>query len=200
MKLYYSPNSPFARVARVAAIECELAPLIEHVEVVNRSADNPLLEHSPVCRVPTLVDGTLVLGEARNICAYFDHIADEPRFLSSSQSSWLSLSFESMALGFLDAAGVWVRENRRDKDQVSTFILGVEEQRAKRCLDHFEVRLSPPTDRPISWDFGGIAIGCALGILDHNSLLQDWRSSHPYVADWYREQSKRESMLSTCPR
>ncbi|MEM9030560.1 MAG: glutathione S-transferase N-terminal domain-containing protein [Pseudomonadota bacterium] len=200
MQLYYSRNSPFARVVRVAAIECGLAPRIDHVEVVNRDPDSPLLAFSPVCRVPTLVDGTLVIGEARNICAYFDHLVGEPTFLAGSQASWSGLAFESMALGFLDATGVWVRENRREKHQVSDFIMQVEHQRANRCLDDFETKLSSQTDASIAWDFAGLAVACAIGVLDHNELLSGWRATRPKLALWYEENASRASMCDTQPR
>lgn len=86
MKLFYTQNSPYARVARIAVLESGLADEVEHVKVVNRSPESPLLEYSPTGRAPTLVDGDLVLGESRHVCAYLDHKQGTARFFGYLKS------------------------------------------------------------------------------------------------------------------
>jgi glutathione S-transferase len=197
MKLYYSQNSPYARIARIAAIESGIANQIEHVEVVNRSPDNPLLLHSPVCRVPTLVHDDMVLGEAKNICAYFDHIVGQSRFFARTDAKvWRELAFESMVVGFLEGIACWIRENRRAADERSSFLLEVERQRVERCLDHFQ----SAADRSLRhWNFCGIALACALGAMEFHCLLDGWNVTRPTLAAWYRDCSGRSSMVETRP-
>ncbi len=200
MKLYYSKNSPYARVVRVAAIECGIADEIEHVAVVNRTPDNPLLAHSPVCRVPTLVCDDLVLGEARNICAYFDHIAGRSTFLAYNESErWQELAFESMVVGFLDGIVAWARENRRDDSERSAFILDVERQRAERCINHFETTFQRERAPKQAWNFCTITLASALGLVEYAGFHDDWASNHPALAKWFEEQDRRASMKATRP-
>ena len=86
MKLFYTQNSPYARVARIAVIEANLNAEVEHVKVVNRDVDSPLLGYNPTCRVPTLVDGEIMLGETRNICAYLYSLTGKNRFVKRSET------------------------------------------------------------------------------------------------------------------
>lgn len=197
MKLFTTPLSPYARIARVAAIEAGLTARIDEIQVVNRSPDSPLLAYSPVCRVPTLVDGDLVLGEARNICAYFDRLSGEARCFPDGQAAdWQALGVESMVIGFLDGVAAWNRELRREPAAQSGFLLKVEDQRARRCLDHLEpLCLAEPAAWP--WDFTRIALASTLGILDHGLPELDWRQAHPRLAAWFEAVQTRPSMRAT---
>jgi glutathione S-transferase len=198
MKLFYSPNSPYARIARVAAIESGVASAIEHVQVRNRASESPLLDCSPVGRVPTLVSGELVLCEARNICSYFGALTGSVQFFPR-RNDWVSLSLESMIVGFLDGVAVWIRERRRNTHEQSGFLLQVEEQRAKRCLAYFErqVAASPPGLN--HWSFAEIALACALEIMEFNSLVEGWPDDCPALKSWLHDRSTRTSMLETRP-
>lgn len=196
MKLFYSRNSPYARIARVAAIESGLAGEIEHIEVVNRSPDSPLLRYSPVCCVPTLVHDGLVLGEARNICAYLDHLAGQPQLLENGRRRWDELGLESIIVGFLDGIAVWARECRRPAEEQSAFLFEVEKKRAIRCLDHFESSAVP---RPESREFSRIALACALGAMEFHALMYGWDQRCPVLSEWYRERAECGSMAITRP-
>ncbi len=200
MKLFVTPNSPYARIARIAAIEAGLAEAIEEVRVVNRSPDSPLLAHSPVCRVPTLVEGALVLGEARNICAYFDRVSGRARcFPEGRADDWQARGLESLVTGFLDGVAVWNRELRRAPAAQSAFLLEVEARRATRCLDHLEA-VCPEEAAAWPWDFTRIALAATLGILDHGLPDLDWRQGRPRLAAWFEAASARPSMRATAPQ
>ncbi len=45
MKLFYTPNSPYARIARVAALELYLGERIEMRKVTVREANSELLDY-----------------------------------------------------------------------------------------------------------------------------------------------------------
>ena len=209
MKLFTTPNSPYARIARIAAIEAGLVERIEEIRVVNRSPDSPLLAYSPVCRVPTLVDGALVLGESRSICGYFDRLTGQARCFPTAQADdwqaddwqaddWQARALEGMVIGFLDGVAVWNRELRRDAAAQSAFLLEVEALRAGRCLAYLEpVCPADPTAWP--WDFTRTALAATLGILDHGLPELDWRPAHPRLAAWFETASARSSMRATRP-
>lgn len=76
MQLFYSQNSPYARIARMAVREFGLLDRVEERKAANRQPDNPVLAFSAAGRVPTLVDGDLVLTEARYV---FDYLAAKGR-------------------------------------------------------------------------------------------------------------------------
>ena len=65
MRLYYTANSPYARMARVAARESGLADRIEEIEAVTRAAGSPHFAVTPLARVPVLVDGAATLAAMR---------------------------------------------------------------------------------------------------------------------------------------
>jgi glutathione S-transferase len=71
MKLYSSPGSPNALRARAVAFELGLAPEIINVNI--GAGENRLPEYlklNPNGKVPTLVDGDVVIWESRAINAY----------------------------------------------------------------------------------------------------------------------------------
>jgi glutathione S-transferase len=71
MKLYNSPGSPNALRSRAVAFELGLDPEIINVNIGNGDNRKPeYLAINPTGRVPTLVDGDLVLWESRAINAY----------------------------------------------------------------------------------------------------------------------------------
>ncbi|MEO1225337.1 MAG: glutathione S-transferase family protein [Pseudomonadota bacterium] len=197
MQVFYSDNSPYARIVRVAAREARLHDRITWVRVRNRAPGSPLLAYSPVCRVPTLVEGDLVLGEARNICDYFGGVAGGTPLLPD-ESDWAARGLESMMTGFLDGIAVWVRELRRSVPHRSDFLLDVEAKRANRCLGHFEVTWKG-LDGPPEWDFGHMALACALDIADLNALMSGWPHEHPTLASWFADRRTRPSMIATKP-
>lgn len=200
MKLFVTPNSPYARIARIAAIEIGLADRIEHIYVVNRTPDSPLLAFSPVCRVPTLVFGELVVTEARHICAYFDEFMGLKRFFPARHvDRWQEIGLEGTIMGFLDGLAVWVRENRRLPEERSAFLLEVEAARAERCLDWLEARVQNAVLHSQRWDFSAIALACALGLADHSLDGLDWRRDRPGLESWYRDRSQMSALIKTMP-
>jgi len=71
MKLYNSPGSPNALRSRAVAYELGLDPEIINVNIGNGENRKPeYLAVNPTGRVPTLVDGDLVVWESRAINAY----------------------------------------------------------------------------------------------------------------------------------
>ncbi|MEX2629145.1 MAG: glutathione S-transferase family protein [Tistlia sp.] len=193
MKLFYSRNSPYARIARIAALESGRTD-IEMVRVQNRAPDSPLLAYSPVCRVPTLVDGELVLGEAANVWRYLRSLSDSGR---PERRGWPEVAFESMALGFLEGIAAWVREHRREPAERSAFLIEIERRRAGRCLAYFDQRVEAGAAAP--WDLAQVALVCGLDLMDHYRLVEEWEVDHHRLFAWLDEQRRRPAAKATRP-
>lgn len=200
MKLFISPNSPYGRIARIAAIEIGLADRIEHIYVENRTHDNPLLQYSPVARVPTLVFGDLVISESRHICAYFDEFMGVRRFFPARHvDKWQEVGLEGVVVGFLDGLAVLAREFRRDETLRAGDIVEWETTRAERCLDWIEKKTENAVFHSRRWDFPAIALACALGLADHSLSRLDWRDGRPHLDKWYTDRLQLSAMIKTMP-
>lgn len=196
MKLFYTPNSPYARVARVAALSLNLGERIEMRKVTVREANSELLDYNPTGKVPTLeTDDKFILSETRIICAYLNCFNDDIKLVANI-SDTSSLQLEGMVGGFLDGIAVWVREIRRPLGEQSPPVIELERLRALRCLEHFE-KLSDRLDQRSK--LGHIMLGCTLGIMEARLREFQWRQKHLRLANWYDEFSSRPSMQATVP-
>ncbi|NKB59680.1 MAG: hypothetical protein GKS00_25455 [Alphaproteobacteria bacterium] len=197
MKLYYTPNSPYARMCRITA---ELAGLTDQMElewVTLRSPDNPVIALSPLGRVPALVGGELVLTEARHICAYLDEKGGKATTVAA-YGNWQALAAEAEALAFLDAVTVWSREVRRADDVQSDFLLEVADEQARRELSHLDAALDAPEAAP-PLNFETICLLTALGMMRFYELVPDWRDSYPRVAIWSDAYDALPIVVGTAP-
>lgn len=196
MKLFYTPNSPYARVARVAALELNLADQIEMKKVIVREPNSELLNYNPTGKVPTLeTDDKFILSETRIICAYLNRFNDDIKLFANIFDA-SSLQLEGIVGGFLDGIAVWVREIRRTLDEQSPSVIELEQLRALRCLEHFE-KLSDRLAQQSK--FSHIMLGCTLGIMEARLTQFQWRQKHLRLANWYDEFSSCSSMQATVP-
>ena len=180
MRLFYSQNSPYARVARIAVLESSLTNTVESIQVVNRSADNPLQALSPTRRVPTLVDGDLVLGETRLICAYLDDLQERAQFFPAGPPDWQSVSTESVVIAFMDSVVAQVSENRRPANSFSDVRIEYELMKTRNGLSHFESLLESNPDQFLSWNFRNISLAATLGLMDFHAFVPNWHSQQSW--------------------
>ena len=81
MKLYITPGSPYARMARIVILEKGLESRVEVIVAQTRLADSPYYRINPSGRVPYLIrDDGVGLEESSLICAYLDHLDGNPAF------------------------------------------------------------------------------------------------------------------------
>jgi glutathione S-transferase len=81
MKLYITPGSPYARIARIVVLEKRLENRVEIVVALTRSVDSPFYRIAPSGRVPYLVlDDGVGLEESAVVCRYLDHLDGKPDF------------------------------------------------------------------------------------------------------------------------
>ncbi|MEH2435000.1 MAG: glutathione S-transferase family protein [Nostoc sp.] len=195
MKLFYTPNSPYARIARVAIIELNLCHRIETQKVIARDPNSDLLNYNPTGKVPTLAtDDGFILSETRIICVYLNHLNPEIKLVADISNGFLQ-QLEGMTGGFIDGIAVWVRELRRPLSEQSLGVIEFERSRALRILDYFE-KISDKLDQTSK--LAHITLASALGLEIRLPDLQ-WRQKYPKLANWYDEFFKLPSIQATRP-
>ncbi len=186
MKLFYTPNSPYARIARVAVMELSLCDRIEMQKVTVRDPNSDLLNYNPTGKVPTLAtDDGFILSETRIICVYLNQLNPKIKLVAEISHAFLQ-QLEGITGGFLDGIAVWVREIRRSVHEQSPGIIELEQTRALRVLDYLE-KISDRLDQTPK--LAHITLASALGLEIRLPELQ-WRQKYPQLARWYDEFSE----------
>ncbi|WP_274424516.1 glutathione S-transferase family protein [Chelativorans sp. YIM 93263] len=198
MILFFTPNSPYARTARIALREWGVLEAAEERLATNRQVDNPVLQFSPVGRVPTLVHNGLVITEARSVFAYIRDIAGAGNAEWTSPADWAAIADEGQISGFLEGIAFWVRENRRSVAERSGFLLKVERNRTLRCLDYIDT-LATTRPLPTVKEFRGAALASALHLMDVHRFYPDWKMNNKALGAWFEHQLDRQSMRETAP-
>ncbi len=192
MKLLYTPNSPYARVARICALRLQSQLAFETVAI--REQADRILAINPAAMVPTLVldDGSF-LTETRLICEYLEH-SGAGGFLAP-RNDLPRRHWEGLINNFLDGVAVWIREIRRPPGEQSPGVIGLELDRAARCFEYFERH----------WDMDAIDLTYASAMLASAIELIDtrtdwnWRERAPAMAAWYQAISADELLRRTAP-
>ena len=109
MKLYFSPNSPYARKARIIAHELNLANRVETI-AVSLPADAKFREVNPLGKIPALVlDDSTAIFDSPVICEYLDTLGNGTFFPREGASRWRALTLQALGDGLADAV---VRRNQ----------------------------------------------------------------------------------------
>ena len=199
MKLYITPASPYARMARIVVIEKGLESRVEIIIAQTRRTDSPYYKINPAGRVPYLIrDDGVGLEESALICAYLDHLDGNPVFdLPSGEQGWEARRLEGLARSMLDGLAVWGREITRPKSEQSPTIIRHEAERSKRMADLWEREIDHPLMRG-ALNMAQITLACALGF---ETRLPDfhWRPGHPKLCNWFAPIAARPSIVATVP-
>lgn len=192
MKLFYTPNSPYARIVRVIAIETGIA--VDFVKVAVRESVDELLHYNPAAKVPALeLDDGVVLTETRIISEHLESLGSV-RFLAAIEDT-IGRQREGLVNGFLDGVAVWIREVRRSRDERSPGIIDLENARALRCLEHFE-QTWPHDDA--SMNFASIALASTLDLANQR-LPVAMEDEYPGLWRWLETFLARPAMRQTSP-
>jgi glutathione S-transferase len=199
MKLYITPGSPYARMARVVVLEKGLQSRVEVIPAKTRVADSPYYRINPSGRVPYLVceDG-VGFEESALICAYLDHLDDEPALhVPGEDRAWERRRLEALARSLLDGLSVWGREMMRPKDERSLRVIEHESNRAARMADVWQREIDHPVMRG-ALNMVQITLACGLGLEARNPDLR-WRAGRPKLSSWFDEIAARRSFTATAP-
>jgi glutathione S-transferase len=199
MKLYVTPGSPYARMARIVVIEKGLERRVETIFAQTRTAGSPYYEINPSGRVPYLVrDDGVGLEESAVICAWLDQLDGKPAFaLPAGEAGWEACRLEALARSLMDGLSVWLRELYRPADERSPGVIRHETDRASRMVDLWEREIEHPYMSG-ALNMAQLTLACALGIEARNPHL-DWRSGHAGLSEWYRRVAARPSFAATAP-
>jgi glutathione S-transferase len=195
VKLYCTPGSPYARMARIVVLEKGLEAGVEIVMAKTRTAGSPYYTINPSGRVPYLVrDDGVGMEESALICDYLDRLDGKPVLqLEGLEARRL----EALARSFLDGLSVWLRELYRPPHERSPGVLRHEMDRAARLADVWERETGHPLMAG-RLNMVQLTLACALGIEMRMPDL-DWRRGHPKLGDWYAPLASRASFKATEP-
>ena len=199
MKLYVTPGSPYARMARVVILEKGLESRVEIIAARTRVPHSPYYRINPSGRVPYLVreDG-VGLEESAVICDYLDHLDGKPAFdLPAGNRAWETRRLEALARSMLDGLAVWGRELGRPPNERSPTVLLHEAHRSERLADVWETEIDHPVMHG-ALNLAQITLACALGLEGRNPDFR-WRSGHPKLCDWFERVAARPSFAATAP-
>jgi len=199
MKLYVTPGSPYARMARIVMIEKGLEQRVEVIFAQTRTAGSPYYQINPSGRVPYLVrDDGVGMEESALICDWFDQLDGKPAFaLPAGEAGWEARRLEGLARSLLDGLSVWLRETYRPESERSPGVIRHEIERAKRMLDLWEREVGHPYMRG-ALNMAQLTLACAFGLEARNPDF-DWRSGHAALRDWYAPIAARPSFVTTAP-
>ena len=198
MKLYITPGSPYARMARIVVIEKGLQERVEIVVAKTRVAGSPYYSVNPSGRVPYLVleDGT-ALEESALICAYLDRLECAPALDIRADEAWAGRRLEAQARSLLDGLSVWLRETFRPENERSPGVIQHEFERARRLIDVWEHEIDHPIMRG-ALNMPQITLACALGLEARNPGFR-WRAGRPKLSQWLEPIAARPSLAATAP-
>ena len=201
MQLFYSPNSPYARKARIIIHELGLKSRVEDV-VVSLPADARLRAVNPLGKIPALIlDDGSVIYDSPVICEYLDELGQgkffpRPTLLREAQGRWRALTLQALGDGLADAV---VRRNQEMKvpaDKRSTEVI---ERQTKAIEGAFAGADRAAAKFPGEPTIGEIAVACAIGYLDLRVPEDGWRDRYPSLARWLDKFSQRPSVQATKP-
>jgi glutathione S-transferase len=196
MKLYITPNSPYARMARIVVLEKGLQGRVETIAAKTRTTDSPYYKINPSGRVPYLVcDDGVGLEESALICAYLDRLDDRPAF--DVADSWPARRLEALARSMVDGLSVWNREMARPENERSPGVIRHEKDRAARMTQLWEREIDHPVMQgPLN--MVQLTLACTLGLEARNPEFR-WRPGHPKLGAWFDRIAARPSFAATAP-
>jgi len=197
MKLYITPGSPYARIARIVILEKKLENRIEIIVAQTRLKDSPYYRINPSGRVPYLIgDDGAGLEESALICAYLDQLDGKPVFnLPAGNEAWEARRLEALARSMMDGLAVWSRELVRPQNERSPTIVRHEADRSRRMADLWEMEIDHPLMRG-KLNLAQITLACALELDVRNPDFL-WRPGHPKLSDWFDGFAVRPSFAAT---
>ncbi len=201
MQLFYSPNSPYARKARIVIHELDLVSRVEETSV-SLPADAKLRSLNPLGKIPALLlDDGSVIYDSPVICEYLDDLGQGkffPRagFFREAQGRWRALTLQALGDGLADALVRRNQEMRLSEEKRSPELLARQTAAIEAA---FAVANRAAVKFPAEPTIGEIAIACAIGYLDLRVPFDGWRDRYPQLASWLEVFSQRPSAQATKP-
>jgi glutathione S-transferase len=202
MKLFYAPQSPFARKVRAAAIELGLDGRIqlEYAEVVpGRPNADYAQSRNPLRKIPALVtDAGETIFDSTVICEYLDAMAGGGILIPREASRrWRVLTNHSLAQGMCDSV-ILIRYETWLRPETARWSAWVDDHWEKinsglNWFEHNQAELFEPID------IAQLALGSLLGYVDFRWPDLGWRARFGNVSAWFAQLEQRPSFVKTKP-
>lgn len=203
MKLFYAPQSPFARKVRAAAIELGLEDRLqlEYAEVVpGRPNADYARQRNPLRKIPALVtDAGETIFDSTVICEYLNALAGGGVLIPREASRrWRVLTNHALAQGMCESA-ILIRYETWLRPEAARWSVWIDDHWDKihNGLDWFE-RNSSELNEPI--DLAHLALGSLLGYVDFRWPDNGWRERFSNVSAWFARLEQRPSFARTKPQ
>lgn len=198
MKLYGSPNSPYARKTRILIKEKNLP--VEFVLEDPWAEDSPLAGRNPFNKVPVLEVGPdNYLFESIFIAHYLDNLDGQPLQPLDAEGYWHAQWWQALGNGIIDSVIARLLETRRPPEKQWPEKMAREEKRVRRAIDLGERAFRG--NRFLvgaAFTMADLVMGVALQYVDFR-LPHDWRSLYPKLTRWHAGIVSRRSFEETLP-
>lgn len=196
MQLLLNRTSPYARVARVVAIEKGFADKLVLVWSDPWNEDAHLLRHNPVRRVPVLVtqDGVSI-AESLLIALYLNQTGNGDNLLPPEHSAAI-LHLTGLAQGLIDAAFTTMITRKHHGKEIDDSVLG---QRRLQAIQRILLVLNDDyaSSTSTSLTLADIVIAVALDYLAFRLPEVAWQQQYPALADLHAHMLQRRSFAET---
>ncbi|MFC7287539.1 glutathione S-transferase N-terminal domain-containing protein [Herminiimonas glaciei] len=194
MQLLLNRTSPYARVARVVAIEKGYADKLVLVWSDPWNEDAHLLRHNPVRRVPVLVtqDGVSI-AESLLIALYLNQTGDGDNLLPPEHSASI-LHLTGLAQGLIDAAFTTMITRKHHGKEIDDSVLG---QRRLQAIARILPVLNEDCTSSASLTLADIVIAVALDYLAFRLPEVAWQQQYPALAELHARMLQRRSFAET---
>ena len=196
MQLFLNTTSPFARVARIAALEKGLAERVQLVWSDPWNHDPALLAVHPQLRIPVLVtDEGQAIAESLLIAQYLDQISTGPALVPPTQCAAV-LAQASVGYGLMEAAFAVVIARKYQGTEADASVLG---QRRLAALGRTLAQLEQTPPRPVGADFSLDQITVAVGLeyVRFRLPAQLPADAYPRLHAWLEAARQRPSLHAT---
>lgn len=199
MKLYITPGSPYARMARIVVLEKGLEQRVEIIVARTRAADSPYYRINPSGRVPYLIrDDGVGMEESALIWDFLDQLDGKPALgMPNGTSPWEVPRLEGLARSLLDGLSVWNRELARPENERSPTVIQHEAHRSERMMDVWEAEIGQPLMHG-ALNRVQATLACAIGLEARIPGFR-WRPGHPKLSAWFGRIAARPSLAATAP-
>lgn len=181
--LYGNPISPFARkvmiLARLHGIKLdEISPPSD----VKRGYTDGI---NPLGKVPALVlDDGSVLFDSPVICQYLDGLSTTPMLPMDRLARAKAMTLHALGDGIATAVYNYRYEFVRGEALHWPQMMTRHETAIMMATEHLEARVDTLSR---NWDFGTLAIICALDYAGYRAGHVDWQSAAPALSRWHTE-------------
>jgi glutathione S-transferase len=201
MKLLAALISPYTRKVRVVLAEKKIECEMQIVDVA--PSDNPVNQHNPLGKIPTLLlDDGSALYDSRVIVEFLDSVSPISRLIPETTRDRVAVRrWEALADGVLDAGLLWRYEAIRDKKEQSKGWQDKQLARMKRGMEQVAKEIGATYCHAERYSLADIAVACMLGWLDFRKPGGvDWRAEYAPAARHHDKMMERPAFADTAPR